>query len=463
MLDHLSTINWSELSHAYGSAEDVPQLLRDLASHDEQVRRGALGTLYTTLYHQGTIYQASASAVPFLIELVQQPELVDREEILILLAHLAQGNTYHRQHWHMYSEQQKQDPTVLAQLEQGIFWVERTCEAVEAGLPLYWSLLADQNIRIRMAALFMLGALTRVANQILPLLGERFEADPDERVQASLVLAMGDLLAGQEEMLTEAWQVLIHVLDAGPTDLVRVAAALALVRTSSPEIPAHAYEVLLASIQYPDSIGELYEELPWADQRLCFQAIASLRLLPPSHDADQLPRWLHFLRSLAQREETSDFRLNQHLVSQLAEVLVKLTFRGKNDREALPVEQLTDFQKTVLTTLVECDQVWHWNTFAYNNVTRQKPEKPEESQELCEITCQTHHSGLARKGLPASRQKLRASLGLEPQETDALRILSPDKDLWYKLRTGEKTRILADLAAYNPPSTLAALIRQVGS
>lgn len=36
MLEQLSSINWSDLSHAYGSAEDVPQLLRDLTSphHD---------------------------------------------------------------------------------------------------------------------------------------------------------------------------------------------------------------------------------------------------------------------------------------------------------------------------------------------------------------------------------------------------------------------------------------------
>src|SRR5437879_13341955 len=31
MLEQLSSINWSDLSHAYGEAGDVPQLLRDLA------------------------------------------------------------------------------------------------------------------------------------------------------------------------------------------------------------------------------------------------------------------------------------------------------------------------------------------------------------------------------------------------------------------------------------------------
>ena len=460
MLEHLSTINWSELSHAYGSAEDVPQLLLGLASPDEQIRQAALGTLYTNIYHQGTIYQASAYAVPFLIELAQYPELADREEFLILLAHLAQGNTYHRQHWQMYSEQRRQNTAVLTQLEEGIFWVERTYEAVEASLPLYWSFLDDQDIRVRMAALLVLGALTRVADEILPLLCERFEADLDERVQASLVLAMGDLLAGQEKMGARAWSMLVRLLDTGPTDLVRVAAALALIGTGRPEIPARAYDAMLARIQHPDPIDEVYQELPWADQRLCFQAINSLLSLPASHDAIQLPQWLHFFKSLAQREETNDLKFNQHLVAQLAEVLIELAFRGKDAWKDLSYEQLTDFQQALLTTLVKCDQVWSWNTFGYKRVTFQHPKKVEGRQKLYEITCQTHHGGLARKGLPANRQKLRAYAGMEPQETDVLRVLSPDKNLSFQLRIDENVKIWADLAAYNAPSTLAALTGQ---
>src|SRR5258708_35194560 len=56
MLDQLSSIKWSDLSHAYGPADDIPPLIRDLASSDEQTRRDALRTLYTTIYHQGTVY-----------------------------------------------------------------------------------------------------------------------------------------------------------------------------------------------------------------------------------------------------------------------------------------------------------------------------------------------------------------------------------------------------------------------
>lgn len=248
MLEQLLFINWSDLSHAYGSAEDVPQLLRDLTSPDEQLRRRSRGTLYTNIYHQGTVYQASAYAVPFLLELLQEETLPERDELLVLLAYLAQGNTYHRQHWHFYAEERKQDPTIHAELEEGMFWVEKTYEAVSAGLPLYFSLLEDPSPKLRMAALRLLGSLSREAFQIVSLLVERFSAERDQRVQASLLFTLGALLARQEEAFPAVWHLLEKGLGEGQTHLVRLAAAMALARTRGPEAPASAYDLLLERI-----------------------------------------------------------------------------------------------------------------------------------------------------------------------------------------------------------------------
>ncbi len=199
MLEQLAFINWGDLSHAYGSAEDVLHLLRDLTSPDEQLRSRALGTLYTNIYHQGTVYQASAYAVPFLLEMLRDETVPEREGLLVLLAHLAQGNTYYRQHWHLYSEERKQDPALQAELSEGMFWVEQTYEAVSAGLPLYLSLLEDPASQLRMAALRVFGSLSREAAQIVSLLVERFSIERDQRVQACLLFTLGALLARQNE------------------------------------------------------------------------------------------------------------------------------------------------------------------------------------------------------------------------------------------------------------------------
>ncbi len=63
---------WQKLSHAYGSAADIPELLRDLAS--------ATGpksgydcepwfTLWSSLCHQGDVYDASYAALPHIVEI----------------------------------------------------------------------------------------------------------------------------------------------------------------------------------------------------------------------------------------------------------------------------------------------------------------------------------------------------------------------------------------------------------
>ncbi|MGW7426389.1 hypothetical protein ACWGJB_41480 [Streptomyces sp. NPDC054813] len=62
LLDGLDTRLWSSLSHAYGSAEDVPDLLRALTGADAGEADGALSELYGSVLHQGTVYAASAEA-----------------------------------------------------------------------------------------------------------------------------------------------------------------------------------------------------------------------------------------------------------------------------------------------------------------------------------------------------------------------------------------------------------------
>jgi HEAT repeat protein len=41
-LSDLDNVDWSSLQHAYGSAEDVPALIRSLVSSDPEVRKQAI-------------------------------------------------------------------------------------------------------------------------------------------------------------------------------------------------------------------------------------------------------------------------------------------------------------------------------------------------------------------------------------------------------------------------------------
>jgi hypothetical protein len=90
-LDGLDVIDWERLSHAYGPARDVPLDLQRLASSDADVRASALWQLYGSIIHQGTLYSATAAAVPFLLRLASHPSIPNRNEIRDLLTSIAKA------------------------------------------------------------------------------------------------------------------------------------------------------------------------------------------------------------------------------------------------------------------------------------------------------------------------------------------------------------------------------------
>ena len=62
----ISTVDWSKLHHAYGSAVDVPDRWRDFLA-----RRGDPGDFINTVCHQGTCYSATPALLPFAIALAK--------------------------------------------------------------------------------------------------------------------------------------------------------------------------------------------------------------------------------------------------------------------------------------------------------------------------------------------------------------------------------------------------------
>ena len=89
VLDGLTEIPWRELRHAYGSAEDVPGLLRVIASGDREAAEDAVHALYGNIWHQGTVYEATAPAVPFLARMAAAD--LESADLAYLLGFIAQS------------------------------------------------------------------------------------------------------------------------------------------------------------------------------------------------------------------------------------------------------------------------------------------------------------------------------------------------------------------------------------
>ncbi len=90
-LAELDAIDWAGIGHAYGPARDTPDEIRLLRAPDSDLREDALERLANSICHQGSVYPASAAAVPFLARLALDPTQPDRPGIIWLLAMVARG------------------------------------------------------------------------------------------------------------------------------------------------------------------------------------------------------------------------------------------------------------------------------------------------------------------------------------------------------------------------------------
>lgn len=89
--DGLNDIPWHTLTHAYGRASEVPKDIRRLTSSKAKYRESALWQLFGSIYHQGTLYPATAAAAPFILRILANTSLPDRGQISEFLEALAES------------------------------------------------------------------------------------------------------------------------------------------------------------------------------------------------------------------------------------------------------------------------------------------------------------------------------------------------------------------------------------
>ncbi|WP_369227332.1 HEAT repeat domain-containing protein [Streptomyces sp. R39] len=165
MFTGIDEVDWAALRHAYGTAEDVPGLLRGLASPDAAEREVALDGMYGSVHHQGNVYDSTLACVPFLFALASRPEVPDRGAIVELLVSIGAESA---------------GPRARA--------------AVRAGAAAFVPLADDACPGVRRAAA---GALVRFLDgpaRVLALLRRRIAVERDEQVLLALIEALGLLV-----------------------------------------------------------------------------------------------------------------------------------------------------------------------------------------------------------------------------------------------------------------------------
>ena len=105
-LAELDRVEWSSLSHAYGrgvvGGDLFGDVARSLALIREDTRRALVDGLWSNVCHQGTVYEASAYALPFIAATAAGDVPVESRSLLVALlgdiavggSHVAPGGSY---------------------------------------------------------------------------------------------------------------------------------------------------------------------------------------------------------------------------------------------------------------------------------------------------------------------------------------------------------------------------------
>src|SRR5689334_20458210 len=133
MFETLDEVDWGALNDAYGPAVATPGRIRKLASPKKRLRDRALDELFFTIYHQGTIYDSSVAAIPFLLEIVAATKVVDRTPTLELLQALSTGCSYHEAHASSFFNREKsKSPEWQKEVQKENGWVTAIHEKLTA-------------------------------------------------------------------------------------------------------------------------------------------------------------------------------------------------------------------------------------------------------------------------------------------------------------------------------------------
>ncbi len=176
MLEGLNQIDWENLWHFQPTySARIPQWIRDLLSENENTRENARNYIFGEGTEYGKVTRATPYIIPFLIELLNIDSTPEKCSLVGGLSEIEFGDVY--------------NDMPIRSAKDSI----RAYEAVANGLPIFLSLLKNQEIGCRYNSVQLLGRLTDESEKIIPSLIEQFNAESEEMIQYLIVESISKL------------------------------------------------------------------------------------------------------------------------------------------------------------------------------------------------------------------------------------------------------------------------------
>jgi hypothetical protein len=348
MLKKVHQVDWGSLHHAYGPAKDIPQQIYKLRSKDEKVWWTHFNKLSNNiLYRDKYIFEATSYAVPFLIKLVEDENILFREHLLHLLAGIANGTSNKVNNEHLFFIQ-RTSFTRKEQLEfqKELEWVKKAKLAVYQGIPIFFRLSQHDNYVIKEAAIYTLSSIKWLEEDILKQLRLQLLQEKNPMVLTNLVLALG----AQQDQHAQTIHILERYLALSEQPLLQLAAAIALTQIQSGHISRETSQVLIQTIKNPDRVLA-YDNLLFAK----IDVITDIgRLL------SQLPKE-ESVRSLSYLIDAFLHTENALAAVELTRSILTIAFGEMKHVTSRKASDLTEQQRIILKHIADSKVAWTFN------------------------------------------------------------------------------------------------------
>ncbi|MCB0032866.1 MAG: hypothetical protein KDE51_02510 [Anaerolineales bacterium] len=288
MFDTLNDIDWTNLSHAYGSAEKAPTLLRQLAFGTEGEQEDALNWLWNDYVHQGSRYDGTYHLIPFLFELLESNQFPKPHELINLLLAYGVGEAFlpevHDLEWELNTYD-----------SSGNLGSSGKCHLlIRENAPMFLEfLLPTYTLETRLAAGFAFAHFADTYTHKLTQLIEALAFETNPLQCSNLLRCLAHI--GQLTQTSLAPDSLLPFLDLAQPKIVRLAAAIAQVNLFPKDGNIKAIETVFQAlteawtfeeerIQYMwwnegDMLGYTALVLPQLDSKYRLRAITTLQAL----------------------------------------------------------------------------------------------------------------------------------------------------------------------------------------
>ncbi|HSH05534.1 MAG TPA: hypothetical protein VLL52_23665 [Anaerolineae bacterium] len=337
-LPPIDTIPWHELDHAYGPATDVPAQINDLRSDDADIRKQALWHLFGNIFHQGSRYPASPYAVPYLAQLLIDPDVNDKHHILTLLVNLALGydEAYlpHGYPIDRYLDYFETNPPPNIDTWSLAEW--QTYQAVRQQLSTFIYSLSDDDPTVRRLAIYALAWFPQNVQQSWSHLHTTLTYDPQPVNQATALLTIAILANSDPQApLDDLHDYLDHQYP-----LLQTSAALGL--AIHHHYTTQILDLLLHALTHADLLQPQSEQIPFYDGNFTGLITTTLAQAPNEHHHLIIPHICQALHHVTGYDSLAVTRA-------LLDLII--------DRQAPPLtetpsSQLTPHQRLALNTIV---------------------------------------------------------------------------------------------------------------